>query len=189
MTPADNQSSCRAYVITHAHLDHVAATIISTGSMPAAHRPARRLASRSGEKQTTPEADKRKRKRSTSPNSDRLVPDSAAPAWGPGFAGGLAVNGDADGADSRDGSVPPLLSRISSARRPSSVTGAGTCRETLVPIYGSRTVLQRLEGAYGGDLWPELGQWATERPNGMKTRGGTAEAYELADGVGVQLCP
>lgn len=67
--------------------------------------------------------------------------------------------------------------------------------QARVPVFGTKETLERLSLAYGGGLWPELGQWAPDsqhsagRVGTRKRRKVQKEPHAKTDGCGVVLSP
>lgn len=68
-----------------------------------------------------------------------------------------------------DETVPPVPSRI--------------------PVYGTKATLDNLAEAYGGGLWPELGQWASESEIGWTGRRKRRRLEDEGSGAGAKFSP
>lgn len=72
------------------------------------------------------------------------------------------------------GSVPPRPSLAKHAQPPLQPATDGpidsnaeardrNAPQARIPVFGTKETLERLSMAYGGGLWPELGQWAPDK--------------------------
>lgn len=87
-----------------------------------------------------------------------------------------------------------LLSGSVPARPPPVVPGGAkllandgaSATPSRIPVYALRETLDNLAAAYGGGLWPELGEWAPEPERGRKRR---KLIEDKKAGVGAKFVP
>ncbi|ORY26323.1 low-affinity phosphodiesterase [Naematelia encephala] len=99
------------------------------------------------------------------------------------------------------GSVPPRPKDAAHFQAPLSAITPPAPEYALtsprLPVYGTRRTLEKLAVVYGGDLWPELGSWAPERPLDVpeaerastRKRRKAPDAHGATEGVCVSFSP
>lgn len=82
------------------------------------------------------------------------------------------------------GSIPP---RHSAPRAAEDSTAPPV--PARIPVYGTKATLDNLAAAYGGGLWPELGQWAAESESTFAGRRKRRKMEDECSGAGAKFSP